>query len=90
MKKIILFGLLLCSSLFADRYMMLFEYNFINGCAEDRSASKVNNCICMLSEIQKVVTEAEMLDYSIKAAAGQQTSDKVGAKIMDAAMKCTK
>ncbi len=88
MRKIILFSLLASTYLFAERYMMMFEYNFIKGCAENGGDIQENRCICMLNEIEKVVSEAEMIDYSIKAASGQKTPEKVGAKIMDAAIKC--
>jgi len=90
MKKMFFIAfVLLSTSLFAERYMMLLEYNFIDGCSQG-SKQKVNKCVCMLSEIEKAVTQAEMIDFSMKAAAGQKIPDKLNAKIMGAAIKCAK
>jgi hypothetical protein len=88
MKKIFFVIFLFATSLMAERYMMVFEYNFINGCAEGDN-NKINQCICLLSEIQKDTSQAEMLEFSMQAASGQKTSDKLNSKLMTAAMKCT-
>jgi len=88
MKKILFFTLIY-TSLFSERYEIFLEYQFIQGCAENGNEKNVQQCICMLSEIEKVTSQAEMIEFSIKAASGQIASDQLNTKIMEAAMKCT-
>ncbi|RUM57847.1 MAG: hypothetical protein DSY40_00470 [Nautilia sp.] len=86
MKKLIGIGILLVgTSLFAERYSMFVEYNFLKGCNSNASEKQ---CICILSEIEKVVTEDEMIKYSINAASGKKNPPELSGKIMNAAMKC--
>jgi len=89
MKKIILVSCIVCSSLLAERYSMLLEYNFIKGCSKG-GQKNINRCICILTEIEKVASQSEMIDFSLKASAGQKVSDELNAKMMGAVIKCVK
>jgi len=90
MKKIIVGSFMLLSLAHAERYDMFLEYSFVNGCKGKGDSEKVKKCICMLSEIEKTTTQAEMIDFSLKAARGEKASDELNAKIMGSAMKCAK
>lgn len=91
MKKILLTLLLLSSSLLADRYMMAIEYSFIKGCTKNDpdNDGAIGRCVCMLTEIQKNTSQAEMIDFGLKAVEGQKLSDDVSAKLVNAALKCS-
>lgn len=87
MKKVLLIGFLFSTSLFADRYMMLLEYQFINGCTEGNE-SNLNKCICMLTEIQKTTSQSEMIDFGLKVTSGEDLSDELSGKMLSATLKC--
>ncbi|MEY3002057.1 MAG: hypothetical protein RLZZ428_432 [Pseudomonadota bacterium] len=87
MKKIFIIVALLSSALFGERYLMFLEYEFVKGCSEGKDAS-VNQCICMLTEIEKTTPQAEMVEFSLKAASGEKIPDALSGKIMGAALKC--
>ncbi len=88
MKKIIAGCFVLVSLVQAQRYDMFLEYSFLSGCVGKDGDAKAKQCVCMLSEIEKTTTQTEMIEFSLKAAQGQEASKELNAKIMGAAMKC--
>jgi len=88
MKKIVIASFVLLSLAHAQRYDMFLEYSFLNGCVGKGGNEKAKKCVCMLSEIEKTTTQAEMIEFSLKAAQGQKASNELNAKIMSSAMKC--
>lgn len=88
MKKIVLGMFFLLSLAHAERYNMYLEYSFLNGCVGKGGDAQAKQCVCMLTEIEKTTTQAEMIEFSLNAVQGQDSSKELSAKIMDAAMKC--
>ena len=55
MKKLIGIGLII-SGLFASRYPILVEYNYMNSCVnagKENKTQMINYCACTLNEIEK-------------------------------------
>ena len=66
MKKLFVLGIILSSALFANRYPIIFEYNYMVGCMNGAKALKEDikrdYCICSLKAMEEKYSASEVLE----------------------------
>ena len=66
MKKLFVLGIILSSALFANRYPIIFEYNYMVGCMNGAKSLKEDikrdYCICSLKAMEEKYSASEVLE----------------------------